>query len=235
MFHKISVIQKFLDKRWLGRAGLSNASAISSCLTLPRNFVRVSFCVSQSLWLRITLWLREGGGEGGFIKTFWKKFLSHTAEKFRRETLLCFGKFLISKKNIDGKDGYHDSPSKLFCLTVVIDFAGEAIKVSLVSGIKNFLLKRCLSRFSDLLSICYVSQFGKNFVVESFCVSHSFWYRKFLWIRKGAGNEGLSTLSVKSFCLTLPEVFLEEPFCGSEKVWYREKLRISKGGVTMFR
>ena len=69
-FTKFLLSKNFLDERRLGREGLSSASAIISCLTLPRNFVRVSFCVSQNLWLRITLWIREGGGEGGFIKNF---------------------------------------------------------------------------------------------------------------------------------------------------------------------
>ena len=69
-FTKFLLSKNFLDERGLGREGLSNASAIISCLTLPRNFDRVSFCVSQNLWFRITLWIREGGGEGEFIKTF---------------------------------------------------------------------------------------------------------------------------------------------------------------------
>ena len=41
---------------------------------------------------------KRGGGEGGVIKNFCKKFSSHTSEKFRRGTLLCFRRFVVSKK-----------------------------------------------------------------------------------------------------------------------------------------
>ena len=69
-FTKLLVSKNVLDKRGVVREGLSTFSIIISCLPLPKNFVRVSFCVSQNLWFRITLCKREGGGEGGVIKTF---------------------------------------------------------------------------------------------------------------------------------------------------------------------
>ena len=44
---------------------------------------------------------------------------SQSAEKFRRGTLLCFRKFLVSK-NVSAKRGvYQDFPSKTFCVTVL--------------------------------------------------------------------------------------------------------------------
>ena len=36
----------------------------------------------------------------------------------------------------------------------------------------------------------------KNFVVEPFCVSENFWYRKILWIRRG--REGVSQFSIEN-------------------------------------
>ena len=67
-----------------------------------------------------------------------ENFLSHSAEKFRRGTLVCFRKFMVSK-NVKGKrgGGHHDFPSKTFCLTVPKNFVGEPFSVSLISGIEK--------------------------------------------------------------------------------------------------
>ena len=35
-------------------------------------------------------------------------------------------------------------------------------------------------------------------------------------------------LSLKKFCLTVPQNFVEEPFCVSENFWYRKMLRIGE-------
>ena len=55
-------------------------------------------------------------------------FLSHSTEKFRRGTLLCFKKFLVSKTFIDKKGGgreCHNFPSKICCPAVPKNFVGE--------------------------------------------------------------------------------------------------------------
>ena len=60
-----------------------------------------------------------------------EKILSHSAEKFRRGTLLCFRKFLIPKNVRDKRGGgYHDFLSQLFCLTVPKNFVGEPLLAS---------------------------------------------------------------------------------------------------------
>ena len=60
-----------------------------------------------------------------------EKFLSHSAEKFRRGTLLCFRKFLVPKNFRDKRGGgYHDFLSKFFCLTVPKNFVGEPFRAS---------------------------------------------------------------------------------------------------------
>ena len=57
---------------------------------------------------------------------FVKNFLSRSTETFRRETLLCLRKFLVSKNVKDKRGGrYHDFPSKLFCLTAPKHFVEE--------------------------------------------------------------------------------------------------------------
>ena len=67
--------------------------------------------------------------------------LSHSTEKLRTGTFLCFTKFLVSKKFMDKRGGggreYHDFLSKIFCLTVPKIFVGEPFSVSLTSGIEK--------------------------------------------------------------------------------------------------
>ena len=69
-----------------------------------------------------------------------KKLLSHSAEKIRRGTPLCFRKFLVPKNVKDKRGGgYHDFLSRLFCLTVPKNFVGEPFCVS-----KNFWCRKKL-------------------------------------------------------------------------------------------
>ena len=68
-----------------------------------------------------------------------EKFLSHSAEKFRRGSLLCFRKFLVSKNVRDKREragGYQDFPSKTFCLTLPF-IVVEPFIVSLISSIEK--------------------------------------------------------------------------------------------------
>ena len=46
------------------------------------------------------------------------------------------------------------------------------------------------------------------------------------------GKEGLSRFSVRTFCLTVPEIFVEDPFCVRQKFWYRKMLGI-RGGASI--
>ena len=66
-----------------------------------------------------------------------EKFLSHSAEKFRRGTLLCCASEIsVAKKFMDNGGGgeYQDFPSKIFCLTVPEISVGEIFTVALISG-----------------------------------------------------------------------------------------------------
>ena len=73
---------------------------------------------------------RRGGGVSNVSV---ENFLSHSTEKLRKVTLLCFTKFLVSKKIIDKRRGggggggreYHIFLSKFFCLTVPKFFVGQ--------------------------------------------------------------------------------------------------------------
>ena len=57
-----------------------------------------------------------------------KNLLCHSTETFRRGTLLCFTKCLVTKKFINKSSGwgeYQEFPAKIFCLTVPKVFLGE--------------------------------------------------------------------------------------------------------------
>ena len=82
-----------------------------------------------------------------------ESLLFHSTEKLCWGTLLCFTKFLVSKKLMDKRGGgggrdYHDFRSQLFSLTVPKFFAGEPFSVSLISGKENFYANEGISRFS---------------------------------------------------------------------------------------
>ena len=67
-----------------------------------------------------------------------KTFLSHSGEKVRSGTLLCFTKFLVSKKFLEKRGEYQEFPWKNFCPTLPGNFVGEPISVSLFLGIDKF-------------------------------------------------------------------------------------------------
>ena len=69
-----------------------------------------------------------------------ENFLSRSAKKVRRGTLLCFTEFLVSKTFLEkrGLGEYQEFASKCFCLTLPKNFLGEPISVSLFLGIDNF-------------------------------------------------------------------------------------------------
>ena len=111
-----------------------------------------------------------------------EKFLSHSAKKIRRGTLLHFKKLLVSKTLwIRGGGGYHAFPPKIqifqiCCFTVPKNFVGEHFCVS-----ENFVWKNFMDKRGEGGSI----------------VSENFWYGKILWIR--GGREGVSRFSVETF------------------------------------
>ena len=71
------------------------------CLTVAKNFVGEPFCVSENFWYRKMLGIREGRVSRFSVNIV----LSHSTERLRRGTLLCFTKFLVSKKFMDKKGG----------------------------------------------------------------------------------------------------------------------------------
>ncbi len=58
-----------------------------------------------------------------------ENLLPHSTDDFRRATLVCFTKFVVSKKFMDKKGGRREGGSRFkvncFCLTVPKKFVGE--------------------------------------------------------------------------------------------------------------
>ena len=155
----------------------------------------------------------EGGGEvergrfrgEGVSRFYVKKFLSHSAEKFRRRTLLCCvsENFRYRKRLwIRGGGEYQDFPSKIFCLTGPKNFEGGHFAVSekfeyqkhlcIRMGYHYFLLKNFLSHSTEKIRRWALLCFKK------------FWYRNFSCI-----EEGIKVLS--TFCLTVTKSFVKNP------------------------
>ena len=81
----------------------------------------------------------------GISRFFIETLLSHSTEKLRRGTLLCFTEFPVSKKFFEkrwGEEGEEGGVSRFsvekFCLTVPKFFVGEPLSISLISGMKKF-------------------------------------------------------------------------------------------------
>ena len=100
--------------------------------------------------------------------------MSHSTNKLRRETLLCFTKLLVSKTFMDKGGGQGGSITiffqKIFCLPLTKNFIGEHFRVSIVSGTE----KACEQEGegvsgSSVESFCLTVP--KDFVGDHFSVS----------------------------------------------------------------
>ena len=68
-------------------------------VSVAKIFLGEPFCVSKIFWYRKILWIRRG--REGVSQFSIENLLSHSTEKHRRRTLLCFRKFLVSKNFMD--------------------------------------------------------------------------------------------------------------------------------------
>ena len=64
------------------------------CLTVPKNFVRESYCFSENFWFRKVLWMKRGRG----VTFLRRKFLVSQCRIISWASLQCFRKFGVSKK-----------------------------------------------------------------------------------------------------------------------------------------
>ena len=124
------------------------------------------------------------------------------------------------------REGHHDFPSKICCLTVPSNFVGETC-VSENFWYRKMLRIRERGGHHDFLSKIRCLTVPKNFVGET-CVSERFWYRKIFWMRRGARE--YHDFQMEIFCLTEPKNFVQEPFCVAENFWYRKISRREREG-----
>ena len=110
-------------QRFISRFSVENFLSHSAKTIRRGNFL---CCVSESIWWRLSLWIRGSAKYQDFIRKFYV-FISHSAEKFRSGTLLsCVSETLLWRKVFWISSGeYQDFPSKTFCLTVAKNFVGE--------------------------------------------------------------------------------------------------------------
>ena len=106
-----------------------------------KTFVEETLC---AVFQKISKSEKVYGSEAGrrVSSFFVENFLSHSAENFRKGTLLscAYRKFPVAKKFLDQRGGgeYQVFPWKIFCLTVSKDFVGGGGGVSR-SSVENSL------------------------------------------------------------------------------------------------
>ena len=129
------------------------------------------FCNSESFRYRNCSCLRAE-----YHDFFSEIFLSHSTESFRKGTLLCFKKFRASKIVRDKRvGGFHDFPSKLFCLSTESFRGGTLLCFKRFRVSKNVRNKR-VGGFRD-------------FPLKLFCRSTESFRRATLLFQKVSGIE----------------------------------------------
>ena len=114
-----------------------------------------------------------------------EKFLSHSADKIRRRTLLWIRKFRVSKNFMHQRGG----GVPRFCVENFLSHSTEKFRWGTLRCIrkfrvsKNYMHQRGAVSRSPSKIFCH--PVPKNFVGEHFGVSENFLYRKILCIRRG--------------------------------------------------
>ena len=102
----------------------------------------------------------------GGIKFFRRKFLVSECRKISWACLQCFRKFGVSKNFMHNR-GYHNFPSKTFCLTVPKNFVDIPSIIQKIWGIE----KLCIIGGITIFRRKFFVSVPKNFVKEPFSVS----------------------------------------------------------------
>ena len=126
-FRKFRISKNFMPKRGVSRFSVK-FFLFRSTEKLRRGTLLC--CVSENFRKRKSFWMRGGG-----IKIFRRNFFVSQCRKISWASLQCFRKFGVSK-NFMHTRGYHNFPSKIFCLSAK-NFVKEPFSVPLISGIEK--------------------------------------------------------------------------------------------------
>ena len=181
------------------------------CSTVPKKFVRKHFGVSESFWLRnfFLIW------EEGVCHDFFAKILSHSTEKIRRWTLLCFRKNPVSKNFTDSNG------TSLLSVDIFLFQSAKTFRAETLRCFRKFLVSQIFFWWEKMgfvtiffPSLCLTVR--KKFVGEPFSVPEKIRYRKNLRIMGGIHYYLLIFL-----CSTVPKNFVRKHFGVSETFWFR--------------
>ena len=217
-----------LDKR---ERGVSRIWSKIFGLTVPKNFVGEFFTVA--IFLGIEKVCIRGEGE---YHNFPSKIFCLTVPKISVGNSFTVAKISgIEKVWIRERGEYQEFWSKIFCLKVPKSFIGEPFSVSLISGTEKVWITRGvgISRFSVEI---FLSHSAETFRRGTFQFVTNFGYRKNLDNR---GEGECQDFPSKTFCLTVPKIFVGELFSvslisGTEKVWIIEGVGVSRFSVEFF-
>ena len=112
-FRKLEVSKNFMHNR-----GYHNFPSKKFCLTVPKNFVRESYCFWENFWFQKVLEMRKRVSRFS-VEIFW----SHSTEIFCDYPLNLLENLGYRKLFMHNR-GYHNFPSKYFCLTLPKKFVG---------------------------------------------------------------------------------------------------------------
>ena len=184
-FKKIEVSKNFMHNR-----GYHNFPSKKFCLTVPKNFVRESYCFWENFWFQKVLWMKKRVSRFCF-----QRFWSHSAKNFRGHPL-----------NVSEKLGFW----KNLCLLGGITFSHRNFLVSQCRKLlwaslqcfRNFAVSKKFMHnrvYHSFLSKFFFSQCRKNSWAslqsfKNFGVSKSFMLLRVITIFRR-----------KIFCLTVPK------------------------------
>ena len=175
--------------------------------------------------------------EKGGITFFRRKFLVSQCRKNSWASLQCFRKFGVSKNFMHNR-GYHNFPSKIFCLTVPKN--SHCVEIfhwrTLWCFRKILLSKIFLHRRGGASRFCRKILFHrtetKSFVKELFCFPEIFWYQKKFKDKRVRG--GLSLFSVEIFMSHSAENFREGILLFLRKFLISKTFMDEKAGFHVF-
>ena len=163
---KFSLSKKFRDQKISCIGGGHHGFVENFCFTIPKNFVRNPFCVAEKILASKIFMLKRGGGVSRLSVEI---VTSYSSQTFRRGSLLCFGKFPVSKNIM------HKSGTSRFSVENLLFHSTKKIRRGTNLCFRNFLLsKKFLDKrweCHDFSSQIFCFTEPENFVGEPFSVS----------------------------------------------------------------